>query len=105
VLVGEFFSRTYYHFFGPKIFGDATRELALPRKGKTNNLRFIDLAKINPSLRLPYELRPDLIGIYEGKPISINSAGIRDDHEITIKKEHDFPIVGIGDSVMFGQWV
>jgi lysophospholipase L1-like esterase len=105
VLVGELFSRAYYNFFSPKTFEDATRELALPRKGKTENLRFIDVAKINPNLRLPYELRPDLIGIYEGKSILINSAGIRDDHEITIKKEHAFRIVGIGDSVMFGQGV
>jgi hypothetical protein len=102
---GEIFSRAYHHIFGPKTFQDATRELALPRKGNTENLRFIDLAKINPSLRLPYELRPNLRGIYEGKPISINSIGIRDENEIIIKKEQVFRIVGIGDSVMFGQGV
>lgn len=103
---GEIFSRFYYHLFSPKNFDEAAKHLTLPRKADSDHLSFIDIVKVNSNIRLPYELRPNVTGIFEGKPLITNSIGIRDDREIIgLKNDSSFRIIGLGDSVMFGQGV
>jgi hypothetical protein len=48
-----------------------------------------------------YHNRPFLTGTFYGVPVSINSLGMRD-REISIKKEGEFRILVMGDSVPFG---
>ena len=49
-----------------------------------------------------YELKPGLSGTYRGKPLCINSAGMRDREYALEKATNVYRIVGLGDSVMFG---
>ncbi|MEJ2084358.1 MAG: SGNH/GDSL hydrolase family protein [Acidobacteriota bacterium] len=61
------------------------------------------MIRIASNPHIIYELRPDLDVIYKGASVSTNDLGFRGPALEAGEAENRFRIVGIGDSVMFGQ--
>jgi GDSL-like Lipase/Acylhydrolase family len=61
-----------------------------------------DLIRPNAADSIVYELRPGGRGRFLGKPVAINSLGMRDGERALAKGPETFRIVGLGDSHMFG---
>jgi lysophospholipase L1-like esterase len=80
----------------------AERKLSPPPGEDMNLAHAIRLAK-NP--RIVYELIPNLTGRFVGAPLQTNAQGFRGPELPVQKPLGTFRIVGIGDSVMFGQGV
>ena len=64
------------------------------------SLRGLVRPSTNPGI--VYEARPGLRGRFHGRPITINSRGMRDRELPLEKPPNTFRIAGLGDSVMFG---
>lgn len=67
---------------------------------RTRSLR--GLVRPSADAELVYELKPGLRAVFKGRPLRVNSYGLRG-REVTLEKETGSRrIVGLGDSVMFG---
>lgn len=65
-------------------------------------LTLIHLVRPHADERVVYELRPGVRGVFRGKPVEINSLGMRDVERPLAKRPGAFRIVVIGDSHAFG---
>ncbi|MBI4158725.1 SGNH/GDSL hydrolase family protein [Candidatus Woesearchaeota archaeon] len=74
-------------------------------EGSNNELSLIDLIRLSRNNRIVYELKPNVSGVYINADVKINSKGLRDYEYSVAKLDNDFRIVGIGDSIMFGQGI
>ena len=65
-----------------------------------------DLIRANDQPDLIYELRPDLRRVdYAGAAVTTNSDGLRREGDVGERTPKTYRILGLGDSVMFGQGV
>lgn len=70
-----------------------------------DELSLIDLIKLSSNNKIVYELKPNVSGTYINSYVEINSKGVRDYEYQLTKSKNTFRIVGIGDSIMFGQGI
>jgi hypothetical protein len=78
-------------------------QLGTPReRGKGVEFALGDIIRLNPNDSIVYELRPRMKGTFTGKPVTINSMGMRDVERSVQKAPGTFRIVCLGDSHMFG---
>ena len=73
-----------------------------PLRANGRELTLADLIRPNPDDLIVYELRPGVRGSFLGRPLSVNSLGMRDVERSREKPPGAFRIVGLGDSHMFG---
>jgi lysophospholipase L1-like esterase len=84
----------------------AFRNLAgtsIPDDGVTADLRHI--IRLSTHRRIIYELVPNLSITYSGAPLTTNSDGFRGSERSRRPDERTIRIIGLGDSVMFGNGV
>lgn len=60
------------------------------------------LIRASRNREIVYELKPNLRGRFQKRPLSINAHGMRDVEREVEKPNGTFRIAGIGDSIMFG---
>jgi hypothetical protein len=68
----------------------------------SSNFAMGGLVKPSSYKDIVYELKPNISGTFQGRPLSINSFGIRDRDFDLKKPANTIRVAGIGDSVMFG---
>ena len=75
----------------------------IPTKGK---IYFKHIIRLNENPNIIYELKPGLEDVeYLGAALNTNSSGFRGPEVLAEKPDNTIRILGIGDSVMFGQGV
>lgn len=73
-----------------------------PPPDDTRRLNLAHLVRPDEDVRIVYKLRPNVVGRFLRKPVSINSLGIRGPERPLEKPAGTFRILGLGDSHMFG---
>ena len=79
------------------------QESALPRSQAESILR--DIIQLSSDRNIIYELKPNLEMLYCGARLKTNNVGWRDVDYSLQKKAGTIRIIGLGDSIMFGQGV
>lgn len=86
-----------------------TREIVMDklRRGdrSSNYDAFGVMVRLSPDERIVFELKPNFVWEYKGAMVSTNSYGFRGKEYPLAKKAEAVRIIGIGDSIMFGQGV
>lgn len=103
LLLLEMGFRFHARYQDQALFQNAMNSSSVIEKGATSKLRDI----IQPSRRtdIIYELKPNLKCRYKGGFLSTNRCGFRGKEYPTQKRDGAFRILGLGDSIMFGQGV
>lgn len=92
------------YVFDKNLF-DFSTKVDWPKPPKKARVGLAPMVKSSSNKNIIYELKPLLDVYFVGAPTQTNSLGFRDnDHEYE-KREGVVRIVGLGDSVMFGQGV
>jgi hypothetical protein len=82
---------------------EVLQESALPREQEESKLR--DIIRLSSGHDIIYELKQNLETMYYGARITTNAEGWRDVDYPLKKGEKTIRIIGLGDSIMFGQGV